>query len=177
MEEKKSKDKIIIVVLIVIIFAIVGAGVFLLMGNRDEAEEPVGAESPTGYQYEANIVLDDPETLQQKVNEMLEKVGEGQMSIEMQTESYSDDGQLFSCYLANALENSYDMFVVITEDATQEEVYRSGLIPLGGRIETFQTKSKLGEGTHVCTVTYVQVEDDHSTIHAQVNIGLNLVVR
>ena len=89
------------------------------------------------FSYEANVVVDDAESLQDAVNQLIEKAKEGQMALEMKTEAHSEDGKTFTCFLANSLSNNYDMFMVFYRDDTQEEIYRTGLIPVGARIEEF----------------------------------------
>lgn len=184
MDEEKNKNKRLWIILAIVIFVLVAVVAVLIVvllnkKNGDDANlDPVQNESEIGVMaYETSAIATDPETLQDLYNEMLEKAKEGTMALEMQTEANSSDGTEFSCYIANAINNKYDMFVVIYNDETQEEIYRSGLIPVGSRIESFTSSKKLKPGTYVGTIVYNQVEDDHATIHAQVNIGLNLNVK
>lgn len=170
---KLKKEKIIIAVLAVVLLIVIAVlAVFLLK----QKEEPAVSASSVSNQYDANVIVDDPATLQDMVDEIMEKAKEGQMALNMQVEARSEDGENFSCYLANSEANSYDMYLIISLDETQEELCRTGLIPLGGRIESFTSSVKLEPGTHTGTVTFVQVEEDMETIHAQVNIGLELKV-
>jgi hypothetical protein len=68
------------------------------------------------------------------------------------------------------------MFMTLYLDDTGEEIYKSGLIPLGMEINTFQTNRKLDPGTYEATLVYTQVNDDKATVHATVNLGLTLNV-
>lgn len=168
----QKKQTIIIVIMTIILIG--AAAVIGALAWKGRQPEPA-AQKASGV-YDTNVVLDDPKTLQDAVDEMLQKAAEGQMAIEMQVVANSTDGENFNCYLANSIENSYDMYMVLYLDETGEEIYRSGLIPLGGRIESFQISKKLSPGTHICTVEYNQVEADGVTPHAQVNVGLDLIV-
>lgn len=170
---KWSKEKRLILILSFMLLIILGVGISILL-HRNQQEE--SASPLSGNQYDVNVVVDDPVTLQQRVDEMVAKAAQGQMTLEMEVSASSQDGKNFTCYLSNALENSYDMYMIITLDETQEELCRTGLIPLGGRIEKFETNKVLKPGTYTCTLTYVQVEEDGETIHAQVNVGLDLNV-
>jgi hypothetical protein len=183
LDKEKNKNKrlwIILAIVVFVLIATVAVLVIILLNkkNGDDSSASTQTVSEAGIlAYETSAIATDPETLQDLYNEMLEKAKEGTMALEMQTEAISSDGTEFSCYIANAINNEYDMFVVIYLDDTQEEIYRSGLIPLGSRLESFKSSKKLEPGTYVATIVYNQVEDDHATIHAQVNIGLNLNVK
>jgi heme/copper-type cytochrome/quinol oxidase subunit 2 len=185
-KEKKNSKRlwIILAIVVFVLLAAIAVLVVVLINKSNQSKlssqnnEVQQNQTSSGYefQYETSAIATDPVTLQELYNEMLEKAEDGTMALEMKTEAVSSDGTVFDCYIANAINNKYDMFVVIYLDETQEEVYRSGLIPLGSRIESFTTSRVVEPGTHVGTIVYNQVEDDHSTIHAQVNIGLNLIV-
>lgn len=171
MKWKKEYSIILVLSLVLVVMATAGAMLLRNKGNIQQADSV-----SNGSQYDANVILEDPETLQNMVDKMLEKASEGQMALEMQVSAYSQDGNEFTCYLANSVENSYDMYLILYLEETQEEICRTGLIPIGGRLENFTTVKKLEPGSHTCTLTFVQVEEDKETIHAQVNVGLELIV-
>jgi hypothetical protein len=98
------------------------------------------------------------------------------MTLKMKTTAHSTDGLNFACALANSPDNRYDMFMTLYLDETGEELYKSGLIPLGMEIGTFQINRKLDPGTYDATLVYTQVNDDKATIHSTVNVGLTLSV-
>jgi ABC-type Na+ efflux pump permease subunit len=184
LDKEKNNNKtlwIVLAIVVVLLVAVVAVlVVFLLKKNNESNVQQVSENSGNGsavFEYEASAVATDPVTLQELYDKMLEEAKEGTMALEMQTEASSSNGTDFSCYIANAINNKYDMFVVIYNDETQEEIYRSGLIPVGSRIESFTSSKKFEPGTYVGTIVYNQVEDDHATIHSQVNIGLNLNVK
>lgn len=177
-KEKSGKKGVILLAAIIILLLAAVIVLLVVMLLRKEPEKPQEIPAAGGVlTYDASVVLDDPETLQKLVDEMVRKAEEGMMTLEMQVDAVSSDGLTFSCYLANAVENNYDMFMTLYLDETQEEIYRTGLIPLGGRIESFTLAEALEEGNHTCTLVFNQVEEDLQTIHAQVNVGLNLIVK
>ncbi|MBR1930103.1 MAG: hypothetical protein IJ833_01320 [Lachnospiraceae bacterium] len=179
MEEKKQNKerRVIIVLLLLILLLLLAGGIFFLVKMLGGKEETPQGEQPAVLGYEGSAVMADPETLQSMVDEMFAKAKEGQMVLEMATEAYSEDGETFVCNLANAVENSYDMYIVLYENETQDELYRSGLIPTGARIETLTVNKQFSKGSHACTVTFVQMEDDHATEHARVNVAVDLIVQ
>jgi Tfp pilus assembly protein FimT len=187
-KEKNNNKRLWIILAIVVVLLIAVVAVLLVILFKKNANGSSGGSSEQNIfegssvangealAYETSVVATDPETLQELLDKMVEQAQEGTMALEMQTDANSSNGTDFTCYIANAYNNKYDMFVVIYDDETQQEIYRSGLIPLGSRIESFTSNVKLEPGTHIGTIVYNQVEDDHATIHAQVNIGLNLIV-
>lgn len=173
--EKKQKNKKVL--LCMAVFMLLCAALVLLLcrllfPEKESAEKEAG----NGLEYESNVVLDDQDELQKAVDALYEKAAKGQMALEMQTQASSKDGSQFTCYLANAKKNTYDMYMVLYLDDTQEEIYRSGLIPVGGRLEEFTISQTLEAGNHEATLVYNQVEEDRQTVHAQVNVGLTLIV-
>lgn len=177
-ENTKAGNKrfaILVAIVAVMLIAIVVLVVMLMM----KPEVVTVVESSTSGEkltYETKIVTSDPETLQAAVDSLMEKAKDGHMNLQMRTQAISADGKTFSCFLANSLRNNYDMFMVFYLDETQEEIYRTGLIPLGARIEEFTLEEPLPKGSHEITIVFNQVEEDLETIHAQVNVGLTLIV-
>lgn len=179
-ESQVQKRKIIIILSVIIILLAASMVVLVGMSLRSPKEtiENIETEKQSNAMaYEANVVVGDKDSLQDAVDRLIEKAKEGQMSLEMKTEAYSDDGKRFTCHLANSIQNNYDMFMVLYLDNTQQEIYRTGLIPIGSRIEEFTLKEALEPGRYEATLVYNQVEEDRETIHAQVNVGLVLVVK
>lgn len=174
--QNKKNSTIVQKVLIVALFIIIIIGAIFILSKIKKVNQPNEINNNGLKTYESNIILDDPETLQDEYDKMVEKAKEGRMALEMKTVASSDDGKNFICYLGNAKSNSYDMYMVLYLDSTQEEIYRTGLLPVGSRIESFELEKALEPGEHTATIVYNQVEDDGVTVHAQVNVGLDLVV-
>ncbi len=174
MENRKKSNRRIVVLILLLLLAVVGvmlAVIGILRRNSDSGQEE------NRLVYEANVVTDDADALQAAVDALAEQVKEGDMALKMQTQAVSSDGKLFDCYLGNSTSNRYDMFLVLYRDDTQEEIYRTGLIPIGAHIEQFELEEALPSGTYETTLVFNQVEEDQETIHAQVNVGLILVVK
>jgi len=185
LEESKIKSKkgilfLVIIIILVLLLIIGGLVWYILASARDDKADNTGMaeEIVTSGKigYEDSAVFDNPESLQEAVDEMVQRVAEGTMALEMKTEAYSSDGTTFNCQIGNPSTNLYDMYIVIYRDDTRKEVYRSGLIPRGKHLERFSTVEPIESGSYECTLVYNQVEDDQETIHSQVNVGLTLVV-
>lgn len=183
-KEKNNKKSVILIIVIIILLAVIGVLVWMILHPKQA--EPVEAPAPeqtettesaaaNALAYDSSVVAMDEDSLQKAMKDLLAE--EGTMALDMQVEANSSDGQNFTCDLANTPSNRYDMYMVLYLDETGEELYRSGLVPLGSKITSFSTNRKLDPGSYECTVVYNQVEDDHATTHAKVNIGLTLNVR
>jgi len=176
----KSKKGILILIVIIILILLLIIGGLIWYISTVLKKDPMSVENTDKSQgkigYEATVIVDNPDALQDAVDGLIEQAAEGTMTLEMKTEAVSADGLNFKCQLGNAQENRYEMFMVIYRDDTQEEIYRSGLLPIGTHIESFTTNKPIDEGVYEGTIVYNQVEDDQETIHSQVNIGITLMV-
>ncbi len=133
--------------------------------------------------YDANVVVDDPETLQQAVDEMYAQAQEPGVTLEFKEVAVSDDGKNFACYIGNAAENAYDMFIAIYADqALTDELYLSGLMRPGTRFEQIELERTLEPGEYTAYVVYTQVKDEEEEeiqvqkIQAQVASAITLIV-
>jgi hypothetical protein len=179
-KEKKNFKSVILIIVIVILLAVIGVLAYMVLHPKVQEPAPVAEtqsepEEPDALGYDSAVVAMDEDSLAKAVKEMLAE--DGTMALEMQVVADSTNGLDFTCDLANSPRNKYDMYMTIYLDETGEEIYRSGLIPLGKRIDKFTVNKQLSAGSHECTLVYTQVEDDHATTHASVNVGLTLNVR
>jgi hypothetical protein len=176
--KKTNKMILFLVIIIGILLLLIAGGVVWLIMNSKSGQSPEDVQAKSSlFEYDSQVIIDNPNALQDAVDELIQQTAEGSMTLDMRTEAHSSNGVDFTCYLGNAETNRYDMFVVIYRDDTQEEIYRSGLIPIGAHIEQFTVSKAIDTGEYVGTVVFNQVEEDHETIHAQVNAGLNLIVK
>lgn len=177
-EPKKSSKKLSLPIIIVICVGVLAiAVVAFLFLSKPKVEDNANDNSDNVMTYESDIILDDAESMSDKINAMAKQVADGQIGLELKTMASSANGTDFSCYVGNAAENTYDIYLTITLDDTNEEVYRSGLIPPGGRIEKFTTTKELDEGNYMATLTYNQVKDDHQTVYSQALVEYELAVK
>lgn len=174
-EEQKSSKTLIIVLLIIIILLLLAVGivaaVFLL--KKDD-----GAQLPDNggiIQYEAGVV--DLEDVQKVMDELSESAKNGNMIVSYKGYAHSKDGTHFECSINNNIGNEYDMYINIYKDSSfEEQILLTGLIPPGSGIQEFDSEIKLDPGEYETTLVFTQVEDDHSTLHAQSMVVLRLLV-
>lgn len=162
MEEKtqsKSNQKwiIILLLLLVALMGVVLAVVLLRGGSQDG---PDNGSPAIGYATEASVLLDE-DALQAAVDEAIENAKNGRVALRYQNDAYSDDGQTFSCYIANDTANLYDMFITIYADAAlTDQLYLSGLVPPGSGFEEITLDHALPSGDNTVYVALTQVDTD-----------------
>ena len=116
-----------------------------------------------GYATDAKVMLDQ-DSLQAAVDEALENAKNGMVALQYQNDAFSADGQTFSCYIANAPENLYDMFLTIYADADlTDQIFLSELVPPGSGFEEITLEHALDPGDHMVYVAVTQVETDDET--------------
>ncbi len=178
--EKKNSSAVKILLIILIIVVVVVGGVigaiFLLKDKNDSNSQETGDNVPK-LAYEDNVVIiDDKDALQKAVDEMHEKAEKGNLALEFKENAISTDGKNFVCSIGNSEKNYYDMYIQLIDVETNEEIYLSGLIPLGSQIEQFESNIEYEKGDHKAYLILTQVDEDHSTIVGQVTVYLTLTV-
>ena len=158
---------IVILIGVILVGAIVGICIFFSGKKEEKPQETTTANT----RYDSNIILDKDD-----VDKNAEKVENGQMNLEMKNVAISSDGENFKCYLCNANENTFDIFITISDFETGEELYKSGVMPVGSRIEKFKLNKVLEDGEYSTVITFHQLESDGVTEHAKVSVAYNLNV-
>ena len=128
MTEKKAQNPLVWVLVIVLVVVVAAAAVIFF--NRQPQAPPTedltdGNVPMLGY-AEGTTVTRDENALQDAVDKMAEKLEKGSMMLEYEGDAYSSDGENFTGYLANAAENSYDMyFDMYADSALKDEIFLS----------------------------------------------------
>lgn len=182
MSEGTAKKNNTLIIAIIVAAVVIVAGlvtvIVLLLGREDTPVDPVEKNFSGGQiLYEPGIIALNQEDLQKAFDEALQKTKEGYITVEFNNWAESDDGKNFKCYLGNAAENTYDVYFNMYLDSTlSQQLLLTGLIPPGSGIDTFTSEVRLDPGEYEAVLVLTQVEDDHSTIHSQTNLGIRLVV-
>lgn len=177
---KKSVNKLIIAIISAVLVVAIVVVAFVVINGKDDNDNGIKEEETSKkiLGYESNVIANKDDDIQSMVDDMMQKAEEGNISLEYENIAYSSDGKNFTCYIANAVKNNYDLFLALYEDTTfKNELYLSGLIPIGSAIEGFTIDEKLEKGEHNMVLAVTQVEDDHETIHSQVLVQITLVVK
>lgn len=144
----------LIVLLIAILAVVLGRGG---LRSLDDEQTP-----QIGYATEARVMLDE-DSLQAAVDEAMENARNGRVSLQYQNDAFSEDGKTFSCLIANAANNLYDMFLTIyADEGLTDQVFLSALVPPGSGFEEITLDRALDPGNHTVYVAVTQVDTDES---------------
>jgi hypothetical protein len=104
-------------------------------------------------------------------------VAPGSYEVTMNTTWNFKDGASASdnAYVENAATNTNDVYFDVTLADTDENIYSSPVIPLGGHLEDITLDKKLDDGTYDCVVTYTLVDEDQNPI-STVRVSLTIIV-
>ena len=178
-QEKKS-SKAIIILLIIIILLLIGGGVFaVFFFNKDDGGSAEADDTSSNglIHYDAAAAPIDERAYAERIAELYKEAEEGQITLQYQTTAYSDDGKHFYCEIGNSAANHYDMyFNIYTDSSFEEQILLTGLFPPGSGITEFDSEIQFEPGDYKVVLALTQVEDDHSTVHAQSFVALNLTV-
>ena len=111
----------------------------------------------TGIVYDASAIEGgwdnlSPEEIAEKLNE---KVAEGMINISMNTAPYFEDGASEgNVMIVNETINNYPQKVQIIRNDTGEQIYESGAIAVGSKIERERLDVALPAGTYECTAYF-----------------------
>lgn len=188
--QKLSQREIILLIVIMVLIVAVGIILTMLLTKENEPKNTASTEptvstistEPTApnvglIKYDEAAVAFGEEELSSKMEEMQNKVEDGKMALRYQKIARSSDGVNFKCQIGNSPANNYDMYINIYKDPElTEQILLTGLISPGSEITEFESEIPLESGTYSATLVLTQVEDDHSTFHAQLMVVLDLVV-
>ena len=134
--ETRSKD--ITVYAVIFLVLLVGAGIFLAVKLLHKPADAALADSKSGIVYDSSAVEGgwdnlSPEEIAERLNQ---KVEEGMINISMNTAPYFENGTAEgNLMLVNESINNYPQKVQIVRNDTGEQIYESGAIAVGSKIE------------------------------------------
>ena len=181
-KEKNSSKTVIIILIIVIVLLIAGGGVAAMIllnkSSDDSVAEPDFDTNSNGLiHYDAAAVPVNEADYAERIKELYEKAEEGYLTLQYKNEAYSEDGVHFICEIGNSAANHYDMyFNIYLDDSFQAQVLLTGLYRPGSGMESFESEITLEKGEYPAVLCLTQVEDDHSTMHGQTFVNINLIV-
>lgn len=174
--DAKQRRVMIPLVAVVVVLCIVVVVLVVTLQNQNTGEPATDDGGVIGY-ADGVTVVDNESALQAAVDKMMEDASK-EMVASFQNQAFSDDGKTFTCYIANSEYNEYDMYIglytEISEDA--EPLYLSGLMRPGEAFREITLDEALDKGTHEVYLVMTQVEDDHSTIHGQSVVSIEMQV-
>ena len=181
-KEKNSSKTVIIILIIVIVLLLAGGGVAAMIllnkSSDDSVAEPDFDTNSNGLiHYDAAAVPVNEADYAERIKELYEKAEEGYLTLQYKNEAYSEDGVHFICEIGNSAANHYDMyFNIYLDENFEEQILLTGLFPPGSGIEEFDSEIPLDPGEYRAVLALTQIEDDHSTFHAQSFVTIYLKV-
>ena len=163
--ETRSKD--ITVYAIIFLVLLVGAGIFLAVRLLHKPADAALADSKSGIIYDSSAVEGgwdnlSPEEIAEKLNE---KVAEGMINISANTAPIFEDGSSEgNLMLVNESINNYPQKVQIVRNDTGEQIYESGAIAVGSKIERAKLDVVLPAGTYECTAYFHNLDPETGDI-------------
>ena len=163
--ETRSKD--ITVYAIIFLVLLVGMGIFLAVRLLHKPADAALADSKSGIIYDSSAVEGgwdnlSPEEIEARLNE---KVAEGMINISANTAPIFEDGASEgNLMLVNESINNYPQKVQIVRNDTGEQIYESGAIAVGSKIERAKLDVVLPAGTYECTAYFHNLNPDTGDI-------------
>ena len=163
--ETRSKD--ITVYAVIFLVLLVGAGIFLAVRLLHKPADAALASSKSGIVYDSSAVEGgwdnlSPEEIEARLNE---KVAEGMINISANTAPIFEDGASEgNLMLVNESINNYPQMVQIVRNDTGEQIYESGAIAVGSKIERAKLDVVLPAGTYECTAYFHNLDPESGEI-------------
>ena len=125
------------------------------------------ARAKAGIVYDSSAVEGGwdqmtPEEIEAALNN---KVSEGMINISMNTAPYFENGTVEgNLMLVNESINNYPQKVQIVRNDTGEQIYESGAIAVGSKIERARLDVDLPAGTYECTAYFHNLDPESGAI-------------
>ena len=164
---KQTRLNIRVVLAVVFLVCAIGAGIFLITRLVSKPLTKEDARGQTGIVYDSSAIEGgwdnlSPEEIAEKLNE---KVAEGMINISANTAPIFEDGASEgNLMLVNESINNYPQMVQIVRNDTGEQIYESGAIAVGSKIERARLDVVLPAGTYECTAYFHNLDLESGAI-------------
>ena len=165
-EKRDAKSRTLVILAVVGLAAALTVGIFtaVRMIHKPAASKD---DPKTGIVYDDSAVEGgwdnlSPEEIAEKLNE---KVAEGMINISANTAPIFEDGSSEgNLMLVNESINNYPQKVQIVRNDTGEQIYESGAIAVGSKIERAKLDVVLPAGTYECTAYFHNLDPETGDI-------------
>ena len=126
---------------------------------------------------EPNVVIqEDTKNIQEVLDRENQRVKEGMLAISMTPEpTFYSGSSLGKVMIKNPAQNTKNFTVKFVMNSTNEEVYKSGLIPPGGVLEEAKLNKNLPKGSYSATA-YFESYDENNEKAGEVGFDINIKV-
>ena len=177
---KQARLNIRVVLAVAFLVCAIGAGIFLITRLVSKPLTKEDARGQTGIVYDSSAVEGgwdnlSPEEIAEKLNE---KVAEGMINISMNTAPYFEDGKAEgNVMIVNESINNYPQKVQIVRNDTGEQIYESGAIAVGSKIERAKLDVVLPAGTYECTAYFHNLDPETGDIIGTAGAIINITIK
>ena len=164
---KQTRPNIHFVLAVVFLVCAIGAGIFLITRLVSKPLTKEDARGQTGIVYDSSAVEGgwdnlSPEEIAERLNQ---KVAEGMINISMNTAPYFENGvSEGNVMIVNESINNYPQKVQIVRNDTGEQIYESGAIAVGSKVERAKLDLVLPAGTYECTAYFHNLDPESGAI-------------
>ena len=178
-EKRDAKSRTLVILAVVGLAAAITVGIFT-------AVRLIRKPAQTKDDPKTGIVYDDaaieggwdnlsPEEIAEKLNE---KVAEGMINISMNTAPYFEDSTAEgNLMIVNESINNYPQKVQIVRNDTGEQIYESGAIAVGSKIEHAKLDAALPAGTYECTAYFHNLNPETGEIIGTAGAIINITIK
>ena len=164
---KQARLNIRVVLAVAFLVCAIGAGIFLITRLVSKPLTKEDARGQTGIVYDSSAVEGgwdnlSPEEIAERLNQ---KVAEGMINISMNTAPYFENGvSEGNVMIVNESINNYPQKVQIVRNDTGEQIYESGAIAVGSKVERAKLDLVLPAGTYECTAYFHNLDPESGAI-------------
>ena len=178
-EKRDAKSRTLVILAVVGLAAALTLGIFTAVRliRKPAASKD---DSKTGIVYDDSAVEGgwdnlSPEEIAEKLNE---KVAEGMINISMNTAPYFENGTADgNLMIVNESINNYPQKVQIVRNDTGEQIYESGAIAVGSKIERAKLDTALPAGTYECTAYFHNLNPETGEIIGTAGAIINITIK
>ena len=177
---KQARLNIRVVLAVAFLVCAIGAGIFLITRLVSKPLTKEDARGQTGIVYDSSAVEGgwdnlSPEEIAEKLNE---KVAEGMINISMNTAPYFENGTAEgNVMIVNEAINNYPQQVEFIRNDTGEQIYESGAIAVGSKIEHAKLNTTLPAGTYECTAYFHNLNPETGEIIGTAGAIINITIK
>ena len=177
---KQARNNFRVVLAVALLVCAIGAGIFLItrLVSKPLANEEASAKA--GIVYDSSAVEGGwdqmtPEEIEAALNN---KVAEGMINISANTAPIFEDGTSEgNLMLVNESINNYPQKVQIIRNDTGEEIYKSGAIAVGSKIERAKLDVELPAGEYECTAYFSNLDPETGDIIGTAGAIINITIK
>ena len=178
-EKRDAKSRTLVILAVVGLAAALTLGIFTAV--RMLRKPAASKDAPkTGIVYDDAAIEGgwdnlSPEEIAEKLNE---KVAEGMINISMNTAPYFEDGKAEgNVMIVNESINNYPQKVQIVRNDTGDQIYESGAIAVGSKIERAKLDVALPAGTYECTAYFHNLDPETGEIIGTAGAIINITIK